>query len=146
MSAGPAVHVYCIDGTNVVRGAYGYAGSSAFQEQEEADTERFVEMLCGLSERLGSRVEIELYFDGPVHEMPSAPSNFSVRFTHQTPADDMILGRVRSRSYSGGGITVVTGDVDLGRQVDEEGGKWLRVRPGAAFETILAAIDRKWSR
>lgn len=146
MSAGPSIHVYCVDATNLVRGGYGYAGPD-FRAQEDADAERLVDMLAALCERLGSRVEIDVYFDGAFRAMGRGPANMRLRFTHETKADDLILDRVRSRGYSGGGgVTVVTGDGELGRQVEAEGGKWLRARHGAGFESVLAAIERRWSR
>lgn len=141
-----ATHVYCVDGTNLVRGGYGYGGA-AFREQEEADAQRLVLMLSALCERLGARVEIDVYFDGKFRAAPRGASNLRVRFTHETQADDLILDRVRARAYSGGGgVTVVTGDGELGRQVSDEGGKWLRVSPGQSFESIFSAIERRWTR
>lgn len=141
-----STHVYCVDGTNLVRGGYGYGGP-AFRDQEESDAQRLVSMLSALAERLGARVEIDVYFDGRFRAVARGASNLRVRFTHETQADDLILDRVRARAYGGtGSVTVVTGDGDLGRQVSDEGGKWLRVANGQTFESVLAAIERRWRR
>lgn len=144
--SGAAIHVYCVDGTNLVRTSYGYAGP-AFRAQEEADSQRLVAAFERLCERLGARVEVDVYFDGAYRGWRSAAENLRVLFTREAQADELILDRVRARAYLGGGsVTVVTGDGELGRRASEEGGRWLRTKPGQALESVLAAIERRWSR
>jgi hypothetical protein len=144
--ANASIHLYCVDGTNIVRGGYGYGGP-AFREQEDADAERLVEALDQLCARLGSRVEIDLYFDGAFRAARKSSPNLRLRFTRETQADELIVDSVRARSYLGGGsVTVVTGDGELGRRAAEEGGRWLKIGPGSSLESVIAAIERRWSR
>lgn len=139
------VHSYCVDGTNVVRGCYGYGGP-AFQRQEDADSEHLVAALEQLCESLEGSIEVEVFFDGPHRALGPSARNLRVRFTHEMPADDLILDRVRSRRYSGGGsVTVVTGDGDLGRKASDEGARWLRVGPGKGVESVVRAIEKRFS-
>jgi hypothetical protein len=138
------VHTFCVDGTNVVRGCYGYGGPE-FRQQEDADSELLVASLGVLCESLEGRIEVEVFFDGGQRALRSTARNLRVRFTHEVPADDMILDRVRSKKYSGGGgITVVTGDGDLGRMAAEEGARWQRVGPGQGVESVLHAIEKRF--
>lgn len=139
-----AAHFYCIDGTNLVRGLFGYGGPH-FREQENADCERLVAGLGQLCESLGSRVEIEVFFDGERRFGGSgAPDNLRVRFSREAPADELILDRVRANRYGGSGsVTVVTADGELGRRASDEGGRWLRVRPGTPFEAVVNSIEKR---
>lgn len=141
-----AIHTYCVDGTNLVRTGYGYGGP-AFRAQEDADAQRLLAALGQLGERLGARVEIDVYFDGAFRPLPSPAANMRVRCTREAPADELILDCVRARSYLGpGSVTVVTADGELGRRAVEEGGRWLRVKAGQPLESVVAAIERRWSR
>ena len=145
LAARPAA--YCVDGTNVVRVSSGYGGP-AFRAQEEEDSRRLLEgleLLCG---SLGARVDVELFFDGEHRGLGRAGQpNLRVRFTREGSADDVILDRVRSRAWSGEGkVTVVTADGELGRRAEEEGGHWLKVRPGADMGGIFRAIERRFTR
>lgn len=146
--ASEKIPLFCVDGTNVVRGCYGYGGA-AFRAQEEADNRRLVEVLETLAGGLAERAEIELFFDGPPGSWAGARSarGFSVRFTREASADEIILDRVRARAHAGAGrVTVVTADGELGRLVCEEGGRWQKVRPGAALEAVAGGIERRFSR
>ena len=139
------VHSYCVDGTNVVRGRYGYGGT-AFQRQEDADAEHLVAALDMLCESLEGSIEVEIFFDGAHRALGGTARNMRVRFTHEVPADDLILDRVRAKRYSGGGgVTVVTGDGELGRRASDEGAGWLRVGPGKGVESVVRAIEKKFS-
>ncbi len=141
-----SIHVYCVDGSNLVRGGYGYGGP-AFRAQEDADAERVVAAFSQLCERLGPRVEVDLYFDGAYRGWRASAANLRVLFSREEQADDLILDRVRARAYLGGGsVTVVTGDGELGRRAAQEGGKWLRVGAGQALESVVGAIERRWNR
>ena len=142
-----SVRLFCVDGTNLVRTAYGYGGP-AHHAQEQADSERLAEIFAQVCEEAGGVVEVELFFDGPFRAMPSGgPANFSVSFTHEVAADDLILDRVRARAWSkGGSVTVVTADGDLGRTTEAEGGKWLRVSHGSSPESVARRIGGRFSR
>src|SRR5579859_4338299 len=102
---------FCVDGTNLVRTAYAYGGP-AHRAQEQADAERTVAVFAGLCEDMGGAVEVELFFDGALRAMPGPrPANLRVSFARELAADDLILDRVRARSWGGGGsVTVVTAD------------------------------------
>lgn len=146
--AAAKIPLFCVDGTNVVRGCFGYGGA-AFQAQEEADSRRLMTVLQMVSESLQGRAEIELLFDGgPGTWAAARPApGLSVRFSREVSADEIILDRVRSRRHSGAGrVTVVTADGELGRLVCEEGGRWQRVRPGAPLEAVAGGIERRFSR
>ena len=141
-----SVRLFCVDGTNLVRTAYGYGGPSR-HAQEQADSERLVEIFASACEEAEGAVEVEVFFDGPFRAMPSGPTGFSVSFTHEVAADDLILDRVRARAWSkGGSTTVVTADGDLGRAAETEGGKWLRVSHGASPESVARRIGGRFSR
>jgi len=142
-----SVRLFCIDGTNLVRTAYGYGGP-AHQAQEQADAERLVGIFERLCRDAGPAVEVEVFFDGAFRVMPSLDSaNFRVRFTREFTADEMILDRVRSRSWSGGGsVTVVTADGDLGRSAQAEGGRWMRIEHGTAPEAVAGKIGGRFLR
>ncbi len=136
---------YCIDGTNLVRGS-GYGGPE-FRDQEDADARWLVAALGEVCRGLSGRVEIELFFDGAARALGPVPSNLRVRFSHERQADELILDRVRSSRWSSGGVvTVVTGDSELGRQAVEEGGRWQKVGRGARLEGVLGAIERRFVR
>ena len=142
-----SVRLFCVDGTNLVRTAYGYGGP-AHQAQEQADAQRLVAILTQVCVDADDALEVELFFDGAFRLMPgSAPENFRVRFTREVTADEMILDRVRSRSWSGGGsVTVVTADAELGRLAQSEGGKWMRVEHGTPPEGVAKRIGGRFSR
>jgi hypothetical protein len=136
---------YCVDGTNLVRGCHGYGGPD-FRAQEEADAARLVSAFGQLCAQLDGDIEIEVIFDGATRPLPSGAPNLRVRFAHEIEADDLILDRVRASRYgSAGRVTVVTGDSALGRQAEEEGAHWLRVKPRAPLESVLGAIERRFS-
>lgn len=136
---------YCIDGTNLVRGADW--GGPAFGDQEETDARWLVQALGQVCRGLAGRVEVELFFDGAARPMGPVPPNMRVRFSHEAPADELILDRVRScRWRSGTAVTVVTGDSELGRLAVEEGGRWQKVGRGAKLEGVLAAMEKRFLR
>jgi len=139
--------LFCIDGTNLVRTAYGYGGPG-HRAQEQADTERLVEIFARLCEEHDGDFEVELYFDGAFRPLPAArSSNLRVRFTHEFPADDLILDRVRARAYGGGGaVTVVTADSELMRRAADEGGRALRVPHGTPPEDVARRIGGRLAR
>jgi predicted RNA-binding protein with PIN domain len=140
------VHLFCIDGTNLVRGAFGYGGS-AFQAQEEADSQRLIRALDQLCEQAGARVEVEVLFDGGGRAGLSGSSRVRVSFARELEADAVILDRVRAKRYTGAGkVTVVTGDAQLGEQVRDEGGRWLNVRPGTGLEEVIKSIEGRISK
>ncbi len=142
-----SARLFCVDGTNLVRTAYGYGGPQ-HRVQEDADTARAVDIFARLCEELGSAVEVELFFDGAFRAWPGAwPENFSVSFARDEPADVLILDRVRARAWRGGGAaTVVTADGELGRAAEGEGGKWMRVAHGTPPEGVARRIGGRWSR
>lgn len=143
------MHLYCVDGSNLVRCAVDAAGP-AFPEREETDCAWLVEAFGELCRRLGPGVEFELYFDGPRRAWAGRSGgepNLSVRFSHEEEADALILDRVRSRRWGGAGkVTVVTGDGELGRRTEEEGGRWQAVRHGTRLEGVLGSIEKRFSR
>lgn len=136
---------FCVDGTNLVRTAYGYGGP-AHAAQEDSDTERVVAIFGRLCEDAGEAVEVELFFDGAYRSLGGPrPGNFRVSFAREIPADDLILDRVRARAWGGKGrATVVTGDGELGRQAEAEGGKWLRVAPETPPESVAGRIGGRF--
>lgn len=141
-----ASRLFCVDGTNLVRTAYGYGGP-AHQAQEQADSVRLAEIFARLCEEAGPAVEVELFFDGAFRAMPGGPANFRVSFTREVAADDLILDRVRARAWNKGGTTtVVTADVELGETAAAEGGKWLRVAHGSSPESVARRIGGRFSR
>jgi len=126
--------LFCVDGTNLVRTAYGYGGP-AHAAQEDADTDRITAIFAQVCEEAGPEIEIELFFDGAFRALGGArPENFRLSFTREVSADELILDRVRSRKWNGGKTTVVTADVELGETAEAEGGKWMRVGHGSAPE------------
>ncbi|MEK7234941.1 MAG: hypothetical protein AAB268_14085 [Elusimicrobiota bacterium] len=136
--------LYCIDGTNLVRTAYGYGGP-AHSVQEYADTDRVTVIFTQLCEDAGGKVEVELFFDGAFRALGGSRSdNFRVRFTREVPADDMILDRVRSRKWNGEKTTVVTADVELGEMAEAEGGQWMHVGHGSAPEGVARKIGGRF--
>lgn len=137
--------LFCVDGTNLVRTAYGYGGP-AHSAQEDADTDRIAVIFAQLCEDAGGDVEVELFYDGAFRTLGGPrPDNFRVSFTRELPADDLILDRVRSRKFGGGGpTTVVTADVELGELVEAEGGKWMRVGRGCAPEGVARRIGGRF--
>ena len=138
---------FCVDGTNLVRTAYGYGGPEHLV-QEQADSERMVAIFARLCEELSGTVEVELFFDGAFRAMPGPrPANFRVSFAAGIAADELILDRVRARAWSGGGtVTVVTADAELGRLAADEGGKWMRVEHGTPPEGVARRIGGRFSR
>jgi hypothetical protein len=142
-----AARLYCVDGTNLVRTAYGYGGP-AHAAQEESDARRLVEILAAVCEDAGDALELELFFDGAFRVFPGArPANMRVSFTRELSADDLILDRVRSRVFgTGRTATVVTADAELGRLAQAEGGKWLRVEHGSPAESVARRIGGRFSR
>ncbi len=136
--------LFCVDGTNLVRTAYGYGGP-AHAAQEDADTDRIVVIFGQLCEEAGDAFEIELFFDGTFRVFGGArPDNFRVSFTRELTADDLILDRVRSRKWNGGKTTVVTADVELGEAAESEGGKWMRVEHGSPPEGVARRIGGRF--
>lgn len=137
--------LFCVDGTNLVRTAYEYGGPDR-DAQEDADTDRVAVIFAQLCEDAGPAIEIELFFDGAFRALAGPrPENFRVSFTRESTADDIILDRVRSRKWSGGGATtVVTADVELGEMAESEGGKWLRVSHGSAPEGVARKIGGRF--
>jgi hypothetical protein len=142
-----SARLFCIDGTNLVRTAYGYGGPQ-HRDQENADTERVVSIFVQLCEELGASVEVELFFDGAFRAVPGpGPANFRVSFARELPADELILDRVRASAWRGGGAaTVVTADGDLGRAAEDEGGKWMKVPHGTPPEGVARRIGGRFSR
>jgi hypothetical protein len=139
------VHSYCVDGTNLVRGAFGYGGPD-FRRQEDADAERLVAALGILCDSLEGRLEVEVFFDGAFRELRSGSRYLRVRFARDVQADDLILDRVRGSQYAGSGrVTVVTGDGELGRMASDEGARWHRVSAGTSLESVLSAIEKRVS-
>jgi hypothetical protein len=139
--------LFCVDGTNLVRTAYGYGGPQ-HRSQEDADTERVVAIFAQLCEELSAEVEVELFFDGAFRTMPGPrPANFRLSFARDVPADELILDRVRAGAWRGGGmVTVVTADGDLGRAAADEGGKWMKVPHGTPPEGVARRIGGRFSR
>ena len=138
--------LYCVDGTNLVRTAYGYGGP-AHAAQEDADTDRIAVIFGQVCEEAGPEMEIELFFDGAFRTLGgSRPDNFRLSFTRELSADDMILDRVRSRKWNGGKTTVVTADVELGEMAESEGGKWLRVDHGSSIESVIGRMRGRFSK
>ena len=142
-----SVRLFCVDGTNLVRTAYGYGGP-AHAAQEDADTDRVAVIFGRLCEEAGAAIEVELFFDGAFRALGGPrPSNYRVSFTRERSADEVILDRVRSRSWSGGTMTtVVTADTELGRLAVAEGGKWLRVEHGSPPEGVARRIGGRFQR
>ena len=140
-----SVRLFCVDGTNLVRTAYGYGGPD-HAAQEDADTDRITLIFARLCEDAGAVIEIELFFDGAFRTLAGPrPGNFRLSFTREQTADDMILDRVRSRKWSGGGATtVVTADGDLGRMAESEGGRWMKVGHGTSPESVAGRIGGRF--
>lgn len=138
--------LFCVDGTNLVRTAYGYGGP-AHAAQEQADADRVATILGRVCEEEGAEIEIELFFDGAFREVGGPrPGNFRVSFTREVPADQLMLDRVRSRKWKGEKTTVVTADAELGRTAEAEGGKWMRVSHGSPPESVARKIGGRTSR
>lgn len=141
------MRLYCVDGTNLVRTAYGYGGP-AHAAQEDEDARRLVAILALVCEDAGPGLEVELFFDGAFRVFPGPrPANLRVSFTRELKADDLILDRVRARAWGGGSKpAVVTADAELGRSVEAEGGKWLRAPHGAPPESVARRIGGRFAR
>lgn len=140
------VRHFCVDGTNLVRTAYGYGGP-AHQAQEDEDGERLVAVFARVCEDAGGAIEVELFFDGGFRPFRAArPANLRLTFSPGAPADELILDRVRARAWDGRAATVVTADGELGRGAESEGGKWLRVPHGASPESVARRIGGRFSR
>ncbi len=129
--------LYCVDGTNLVRGV------DAQDEDEEA--QRLVTILSRICAEAGGQLEVELFFDGPRRGWRWEAENLRVRASHEEPADALILDRVRARRYSGAGVTVVTADGGLGRAAEQEGAVWLRTGPGG-YDGVLRRIEARFLR
>jgi hypothetical protein len=128
---------------------WGYGGSE-FRRQEESDCATLVDSMAVLCRSLAGAVEAQVFFDGESRTWPraiaSAP-NLRIRFSHEESADALILDLVRARAFGrNGGVTVVTGDGELGRRCRQEGGQWLRVSTQGGLEGILRCIERRFSR
>ena len=136
---------FCVDGTNLVRTAYGYGGP-AHAAQEDADGERVVRIFAALCEELEGAAELELFFDGAFRVMPGPrPANFRLSFARDSSADELILDRVRAGAWRGGVVTVATADGGLGRAVEAEGGRWLKVVPGTDPERVARRIGGRFA-
>jgi hypothetical protein len=140
-----SVRLYCVDGTNLVRTAYGYGGT-AHAKQEDSDTCHLAMIMAKLCRDAGGSLELELFFDGPFRSVvDSPPENLRLTFTRDLVADDLILDRVRSRKWSGGkAVTVVTADAELGRMAEDEGGKWMKVEHGSSPERTAGRIGGRF--
>lgn len=95
---------------------------------EEARTEGFLHKVGGLASDSAGRVEIEIFFDGPRREFrvqPGAPVR--VRFAIDGDADAAILGSARRLRSAGRGVVVVTEDSRLAGEVQDEGGRAMRL-------------------
>ena len=137
---------FCVDGTNLVRTAYGYGGP-AHETQERADGERVVEIFARLCEDLEGRAEVELFFDGAFRAMPGPrPANFRLSFAREATADELILDRVRAGAWRGGAVTVATADGELGRSVESEGGRWMKIEHGSTPESVARRIEGRFAR
>lgn len=110
---------YLVDGTNLSRGA---DYDPRFPEMEEARASELVDRVARLAERLGARVEVEIYFDGPSRAVGEAGPAF-VRFSYERPADELIEGKVRLLRSRGVGVVVATEDGALGRELEAEGAR-----------------------
>lgn len=143
------VHLYCVDGTNVVRVLWGYGGAE-FREQENSDCATLVESFAALCRGLGERIQVEVFFDGEGRgwgRVPRTPPNLRVRFSWEEAADGLILDRVRARAFGrDGSVTVVTADGELGRRARTEGGRWLGLRAGDDLGRVLGDIERRFAR
>ncbi len=136
--------LFCVDGTNLVRTAYGYGGP-AHSAQEDADTDRITVIFAQLCEDAGGEFEIELFFDGAFRTLSGPrPDNFRLSFTRELTADALMLDRVRSRKWNGEKTTVVTADVELGEMAEAEGGKWMRVGHGSPPEGVARRIGGRF--
>lgn len=128
--------LFCVDGTNLVRRSYGYAGPE-FHAQENNDCERLVAALSVLCARHES-VDVDLVFDGAHRPLAAgAPSNLRVRFARERRADDLLLDSVRALRRAGGKVTVVTGDGELAEQALEEGARHVDV----ALERVVSRLE-----
>jgi len=143
------VHLYCVDGSNVVRVLWGYGGPE-FRAQEESDCVTLVESFGALCRGLPDRLEADIFFDGEGRRWPRAPqspANLRVRFAWEETADELILDLVRARRWRGGeSVTVMTGDAQLGRRAREEGARWVNIRLGDSLERILHNIETRLAR
>lgn len=136
--------LYCFDGTNLTRGVWESDPGARRQEDEEA--ERLVATLSKLCQEAGERLEIELFFDGPNRGWRWQAANLRVRASHEEPADELILDRVRARKFAGAGVTVVTADGELGREAEREGATWLKSSPGGGFDGVVRSIAARFLR
>ena len=142
------MQLYCVDGTNVVRVLWGYA--PGFNVQEESDCSTLIESFGELCHRLSGSIEVEIFFDGAGRQWTrtfQSPANLRVSFAWDVSADELILDRVRARSFGReGGMSVVTGDGELGRRAQEEGGRWLNIHAAKSLAAILGKIERRFLR
>ncbi len=118
------MRTYLVDGTNAVRrGRY----DPRFPEVEEAETEHFLSRLNRAAELYEGRIQIEVFFYGPMRALPPVEPPISLRFTIDGDADAAILGSVRSLRDSGRGAVVVTEDGGLAAEAGDEGAKVIRI-------------------
>lgn len=139
--------LFCVDGTNLVRTAYGYGGP-AHEAQEQADAEDMLEAFARMCATVGAGVEVEVFFDGAFRAMSGArPANLRVSFARGVSADELILDRVRAKAWAKtGSVTVVTADTELGQAAQSEGAKWLRASHGASPLGLVRRIEERFSR
>jgi predicted RNA-binding protein with PIN domain len=139
--------LFCVDGTNLVRTAFGYGGP-AHQAQEQSDAEDLVAAFALMCEKVGAGVEVEVFFDGAFRAMPGPrPANLRVSFARGVSADELILDRARAKAWAkSGAVTVVTADTELGKAAQAEGAKWLRASHGASPLRIVRGIEERFSR
>ena len=136
-------HTICIDGSNLVRGYLSSGPGPAAPGQEETESQALASELGELAESRAGRVEIELFFDGGRRAWGRPLHSVRLVFAEGVAADELIVERVRALRFKREAkVTVVTGDWGLGARVEEEGGDWLKVRPGTG-RGVLAAIRRK---
>lgn len=110
---------YLVDGTNLSRGA---DYDPRFPEMEERRSQELVDRVSRLAERLGTRAEVEIYFDGPARPVGDA-GQAGVHFSYERQADELIQGKVRLLRSRGLGVIVATEDGGLGRDIESEGGR-----------------------
>lgn len=139
--------LYCVDGTNLVRSAFGYGGPANLG-QERADAEDLVSAFARLCSSVGPGLEVEVFFDGAFWSVASErPENLRVSFSREATADELILDRVRAKAWAGKGtVTVVTADTGLGHAAKAEGAAWLRAPHGVPPTGLLRRIEERFSR
>lgn len=135
-------HTICVDGSNLVRGYLSSGAGSTADDLEETESQALTQELSELAESRSGRVSIEVFFDGGRRPWAGA-SAVRLFFAEGVAADELIVERVRALRFEREAkVTVVTGDWGLGARVEEEGGHWLKVRPGTG-RGVLNAIRKK---